>query len=120
MSKVNELLKREIITCVERNFEFTDVLVTIHEVDTAPNLRSATVYVGVIGDAAAAADVVRSLNKRHGYIQTEMMKRVTLRNTPCLTFVGDDSIERGVRVMSILDDLGEIELDEPEEGSAKL
>lgn len=114
ISKVNELLKREIITCVERSFEFTDVLVTIHGVETAPNLRSASVYVGVIGDKNAAQDVVRQLNRRKGFIQGEMMKRVILRNTPQLTFVADDSVERGVRVMDILDEIGEIELsDEP-------
>lgn len=112
ISKVNELLKREIITCVERNFEFTDLLVTIHHVETAPNLRSAQVYVGVIGDKNAASGVIRDLNRRRGFIQNEMMKRVVLRNTPQLTFVSDDSVERGVRVMNILDELGEIELGE--------
>ncbi len=114
ISKVNELLKREIITCVERNFEFPDLLVTIHAVDTAPNLRSAKVYVGVIGGADDARDVVTRLNRKRGFIQSEMMKRVVLRNTPQLTFITDDAVERGVRVVNILDELGEIEL--PEEG----
>ncbi|MDF1813243.1 MAG: 30S ribosome-binding factor RbfA [Verrucomicrobiales bacterium] len=114
ISKVNELLKREIITCVERNFEFPDVLVTIHAVDTAPNLRTAKVYVGVIGDANEAKNVVQKLNKKRGIIQNEMMKRVVLRNTPQLTFVGDNSVERGVHVLSILDEIGDIDLEEEE------
>lgn len=114
ISKVNELLKREIITCVERNFEFTDLLVTIHGVDTAPNLRTAKVYVGVIGDKIGAQSVLTKLNKKKGFIQNEMMKRVTLRNTPQLTFIGDNSVERGVHVLSILDELGDIELEEEE------
>lgn len=118
ISKVNELLKREIITCVERSFEFTDVLVTIHHVETAANLRSAQVFVGVIGDKDIAKGVVRDLNRRRGFIQNEMMKRVILRNTPQLTFVTDESVERGVRVMNILDELGEIEL-EDEDTTAK-
>ena len=112
ISKVNELLKREIVTCVERNFEFTDILVTIHHVETAPNLRSAQVYVGIIGDKNAAKGVIHDLNRRSGFIQNEMMKRVVLRNTPQLKFVSDDSVERGVRVMNILDELGEIDLDD--------
>ena len=37
------------------------------------------------------------------------MKRVVLRNTPRLTFVADDSVERGVRVLNILEELGDIE-----------
>lgn len=112
ISKVNELLKREIITCVERNFEFTDALVTIHAVDTAPNLKSAKVFVGIIGDEHQSRDIISRLNKKRGFIQNEMMKRVILRNTPQLTFVGDDSVERGVRVTAILDDIGEIDLDD--------
>ncbi|MDF1755906.1 MAG: 30S ribosome-binding factor RbfA [Verrucomicrobiales bacterium] len=114
ISKVNELLKREIITCVERNFEFSDILVTIHAVDTAPNLRTATVYVGVIGDKGKAKDAISQLNKKRGFIQNEMMKRVILRNTPMLTFVGDNSVERGVHVLSILDEIGDIDLEEEE------
>lgn len=105
ISKVNELLKREIITCIERNFEFPDLLVTIHAVDTAPNLKSAKVYVGIIGEKSVYGDVISKLNRKRGFIQSEMMKRVILRNTPQLTFIFDDSIERGVRVMNILDEL---------------
>ena len=114
ISKVNELLKREIITCVERSFEFSNVLVTIHGVDTSPNLRAAKVFVGVIGDEHQSKDVLSKLNKRHGFIQGEMMKRVKLRNTPQLTFVGDDSVERGHRVIDILDELASVETAEEE------
>lgn len=116
ISKVNELLKREIITCVERNFEFSNVLVTIHGVDTSPNLRSAKVFVGVIGDEHQTKDVLSRLNKRHGFIQGEMMKRIKLRNTPQLTFVADDSIERGHRVIDILDQLSSLDTAEEETG----
>ena len=115
ISKVNELLKREIITCVERHFEFNNVLVTIHAVDTAPNLKSAKVYVGVIGDEKQTKNVVSGLNRKRGMIQGEMMKRIILRNTPQLTFLTDEAVERGVRVVNILDELGEIDLPEVEE-----
>lgn len=118
ISKVNELLKREIINCVKKHFEFTDLLVTIHAVDTAPNLKSAKVYVGIVGDEERAKGVVATLNRKRGFIQSEMMKRVILRNTPQLTFLVDDSIERGVRVLNILDDLGEIDLGEDPESAS--
>ena len=48
MPKVNALLKREIGNCLEKNFEFPDILVTIHDVEVSPNLRNAIVFVGVI------------------------------------------------------------------------
>lgn len=116
LARINELLKREISACVERQFEFSDILVTIHDVDTAVDLRTAQVYVGTIGDAEKCRDAVKKLNAKHGMIQGIVMKRVVLRCTPVLHFKVDESIERGVRVLNILDEIGEIDLpDLPEE-----
>lgn len=117
IARVNELLKREISSCVEKSFEFPGQLVTIHAVETAADLKSAKVFVGVVGGAGSEAEgVVSRLNGRSGFIQNVVMKRVVLRNTPRLTFITDDSIERGVRVLNILDEIGEIgEIDSPDE-----
>ncbi len=108
LQRIGELLKREISTVVKRDFEFTDLLVTIQHVDVAPDLRTAKVFVGVFGDVEKRTAVISKLNKARGPIQSQMMKRVVLRNTPRLSFDLDDSIERGVRMVNILDDLGEI------------
>lgn len=114
MIRINELLKREISTCIEKYFEFPGVLVTIHAVETAEDLRAAQVFVGVIGAESEANGILRKLNGKRGYIQGIVMKRVVLRCTPILKFVADESIERGVRILNILDDIGEIVLpDEP-------
>jgi len=116
IARVNELLKREISTFVERNFEFPGVLVTIHGVNTAVDLKAALVFIGVIGSATDSKSIVDKLNRKRGMIQSAVMKRVVLRNTPQLTFKIDDSIERGVKVLDILDEIGEIDLpDEPGE-----
>lgn len=116
INRVNELLKREISGCIEKNFEFPDVLVTVHEVSTAVDLKTAQVFVGVIGSELETRSVVDRLNAKRGFIQNTVMKRVVLRNTPQLTFKTDTAIERGVRVLDILDDIGEIDLpDEPKD-----
>lgn len=116
INRVNELLKREISGCIEKNFEFPDVLVTVHEVSTAVDLKTAQVFVGVIGSESETRSVVDRLNAKRGFIQNTVMKRVVLRNTPQLTFKTDTAIERGVRVLDILDDIGEIDLpDEPKD-----
>ncbi len=116
LDRINELLKREISVCVEKSFEFPDVLVTIHAVDTTIDLKEAHVHVGVIGSPAQARSVVQKLNGRRGFIQSTVMKRVVLRNTPLLRFTLDDSVERGVRVLNLLDEIGDIELPEDPEG----
>lgn len=120
ISRVNELLKREISSCLEKNFEFPGILVTVHEVKVAHDLKTAQIFIGVIGSAGDKAGVLQKLNAKHGFIQNVVMKRVVLRNTPHFSFVSDDSIERGVRVLNILEELGEIDLpDEPEDGGRK-
>lgn len=114
LTRVNELLKREISTCIEKNFEFPDVLVTVHAVETAVDLRAAQVFIGVIGSESQSMGVMKKLNSKRGFIQSTVMKRVVLRNTPQLRFVMDDSVERGVKILNILDEIGEIDLpDEP-------
>lgn len=118
IARVNELLKREISTCVEKSFEFPGVLVTIHDVSTAPDLKSAQVFVGVIGNSGDAENVVSKLNAKRGFIQGVVMKRVVLRNTPQLNFLTDDSVERGVRVLNLLDEIGEIDLPDEDDGAA--
>ncbi len=119
MTRINELLKREISSCIEKLFEFPGVLVTIHAVETAEDLRSAQVFVGVIGSDSETGNVLKKLNAKRGYIQGTVMKRVTLRCTPLLKFIPDDSIERGVRILNILDDIGEIDLPDEPEGTTK-
>ena len=116
ISRVNELLKREISTCIEENFEFPGLLVTVHEVKVAQDLRAAQIFIGVIGADEEKAKVLQKLNHKHGFIQNVVMKRVVLRNTPHFSFVSDDSVERGVRVLNILEEIGEIDLpDDPDE-----
>ncbi len=105
MARVGELLKREIGSCIERNFEFREALVTVHAVDVAPNLRSANVFVGIIGEEQQKEKVLEELNKRRGMIQTQVFKRVTLKYSPQLTFLEDNSVERGVRLVNILDEI---------------
>lgn len=117
LSRINELMKREISAYIERSFEFPDVLVTIHDVETAIDLRSAMVHIGVIGTPDQTREVLRQLNNKRGVIQNAVVKRVVIRNTPQLTFLVDDSVERGVRILNILDEIGEIRDPEPGEVS---
>ncbi len=115
ISRVNELLKREISSYIERNFEFPNTLVTVHDVDVVHDFRAAKVYIGVIGTDGQTQVVLDKLNHKHGAIQNAVMKRVVLRQTPHLSFTVDDSVERGVRIMNILDEIGEIDLPDDED-----
>lgn len=116
LDRINELLRREISGCVEKNFEFPDVLVTIHGVETSVDLKDATVHVGVIGTPEQGRAVINKLGGKRGFIQSTVMKRVVLRSTPHLHFKLDDSVERGVRILNLLDEIGDIDLPDDPEG----
>ncbi|MCB1236841.1 MAG: 30S ribosome-binding factor RbfA [Verrucomicrobiae bacterium] len=105
LARVGELLKRELGRCIEREFDFTDALVTVHAVDVTPDLRSAHVFVGVVAEGRRQEEVLRRLASRRSHLQSQMMKRVVLKYTPQLHFHLDNSVERGVKVVGILDEL---------------
>jgi ribosome-binding factor A len=121
LDRINELLRREISACIEKHFEFPEVLVTVHDVETAVDLKNATVFIGVIGSPEQARAVLNRLNGKRGFIQGTVMKRVVLRSTPLLHFKVDDSVERGVRLLNLLDEIGDVDLPEdPESRTDKL
>ncbi|HEY5768675.1 MAG TPA: 30S ribosome-binding factor RbfA [Terrimicrobium sp.] len=109
IERVCEVLKRELGRIILRELTFTTPLVTISGVDITPDLKQAHVYVSALGNDAQRQDVLTVLEQNRGMLQAQVSKRVVLKHTPHLNFKLDDSIERGSRVLNILDDL---ELDE--------
>ncbi|MFN0127746.1 MAG: 30S ribosome-binding factor RbfA [Verrucomicrobiales bacterium] len=105
--RVAELMKHELADILSRDFEFGAALVTIHEVDLTPDFKQAHVYVGIIGREDYQADAIRKLQKGAHGISQKLSKRVILKNTPMLHFKHDDSVERGVRVLGIIEALDE-------------
>ena len=102
--RVRELLKREIGSVIARDYDF-DALVTVNDVDVTPDLRNGHVFLGIIGAEGAKKKIVSRLNHDHGSIQQRVFKRVTLKYSPKLHFKLDDSVERGVRTLSLIQEL---------------
>ena len=98
--RVNELLRRELSAIVTRELQFDGPLVTINDVDVTPDLKSAHVFVSVLGKGRGA--VMEKLEANRVMLQTQLSKHVVLKYTPHLVFTLDDSIERGTRVIEIL------------------
>ena len=111
MDRVNELLKREISSVLQRDFEWKGTLVTVNSVEVSQDLKDAKVYVGVLGGHEER--VIERLNGERGSIQSRVMKRVILKNTPVLRFVGDDSVVRGVDIVNLLDEVAELPVAPP-------
>lgn len=105
IQKVRELMRREISMIVERNYSFDGSLVTIHSAEPTHDLRQCFVYVGVIGKPHQQQAAIDKLTKERAFIQRDLYKRVKLRNSPQLFFRLDKSVERGVPLLNIIDNL---------------
>jgi ribosome-binding factor A len=108
LERVNEVLKRELSEIISREINFApQVLVTIPAVAVSPDLRQCHVFVSVIGEESQKARVMEQLEEHRTTMQREISRRVVLKYTPHLYFKLDDSIERGSRVLKIIQDLDE-------------
>ncbi len=117
--RVRELLKREIGEVIRRKFNVSDVgLITVNDVDVSGDLKSAAVFISILGNPDQQKRGLATLTEHRPRIQSLMAKAVVLKYTPTLRFIVDDSINRGNRVMQILDELEKtspVEPAQPEE-----
>jgi ribosome-binding factor A len=80
--------------------------VTVTGVKTSSDLRHARVYVSVLGDEEAREATLTGLRSAHGFLQGLLASELKLKHTPALTFFYDESIDRGMRISSLLDQPG--------------
>ena len=104
--RVGEILKRELSTAILREVPTDGTLITVNAVDVSPDLRNATVHVSILGTIGQQKQTLERLTQRRQLLQAECAKRVVLKFTPHLHFRLDASIERGTRVLDILEELG--------------
>jgi ribosome-binding factor A len=102
--RVNELLKRELSIAITRDLTFEGALVTVNQVDVTPDLKSAHVFVSVLGSETPFA-VTEKLKENRVMLQNELSRKVVLKYTPHLIFHLDDSTERGSRIIEILQEI---------------
>lgn len=79
-------------------------LISITRVDTTSDLRYCRVYVSAL-EKDDMAQVIRGLKSAAGYLRRELGRRVSLRYTPELQFIPDDSIDRGAKLIKMMEDL---------------
>jgi ribosome-binding factor A len=111
LQRVRELLKREIGEAIRREFLVSEAgLITVNDVDVKGDLKSATVFISILGTPDQQKRGFQMLNERRIRIQGLVCRAVVLKNTPTLKFIFDDSIVRGNRVLQIM---GELEKSAP-------
>lgn len=110
LTRVNELLKREIAEVLERNpvRGGSSMLVSITMVKCSVDLRNATVFVSVFGGGPeSGANVLKHLHHFRSDLQRKIAKDLGFKHTPVLSFKLDSRLAAGDRVLEILNDSGE-------------
>lgn len=104
IGRINEEIQRELATLI---FNVKDPrvrgMISITAVDTTPDLRYAKVFISVL-DKGDCQQVLKGLKSASGYLRRELGRSLTLRYTPELTFVPDDSIDQGAHILELLRD----------------
>lgn len=105
-ARVRELLKREIGEIIRREMPVAHAgLVTVNDVDVTNDLKSATVFIGIIGNSEQKKTAFDLLQSNRKHIQGLVGQSVVLKFTPHLRFVVDDALARGNKVLQILEEL---------------
>ena len=105
MRRVNEAL-REVLS--EGLGELKDPrigFVTVTGVETSPDLRHARVFVSVLGSERKREQSLAGLSAAHGVLQARVARQLRMKRTPQLRFEYDPSVERGVRMTQLIDEL---------------
>lgn len=101
--QVGDVVRAELARLLREDLRDPDIgFATITAVEMAPDLRSAKVFVSVLGDAAAFPRAVAALNKASGHLRGIVGRNCGLRFAPELRFVEDHGIERGARIEELL------------------
>ena len=104
---INMEVQRQLCTIISRGIKDPRVspMTTVVAVEVAPDLKTAKAYVSVLGDEEAQKNTLAGLKSAEGYIRRELARTVNLRNTPQIKFVVDQSIEYGVNMSKLIDDV---------------
>ncbi len=82
-----------------------DPMTSVVSVEVAPDLKTAKVYISVLGDEESRKATCEGLRSAAPFLRSQLAHSINLRNTPELTFVMDQSIEYGVRMSKLIDDV---------------
>ena len=105
--RVSEDIKREIVAVMRdlKDPRVNGKMLTVVRVDVSSDASFAKVYVSALEGIETAQDAVKGLNGAAGFVRGEVTRRLRLRKSPELKFIADDSVEHGMKIFKMLDDI---------------
>ena len=106
-TRVNAEVQRELSNIIRGGIKDPRIspLTSVVAVEVAPDLKTCKAYISVLGDSEAQKATLAGLKSAEGYIRRELAHTVNLRNTPEIRFILDQSIEYGVHMSKIIDEV---------------
>jgi ribosome-binding factor A len=106
-SRINEEVQKEVSRLIRLEIKDPriDSMTSVVAVEVAPDLKHAKIYISVLGDEESRQNTYQGLRSAAPFMRSQLAKRINLRNTPELTFVMDQSIEYGVKMSKLIDEV---------------
>jgi ribosome-binding factor A len=116
--RLNHLLRQEITDLLQREAKDPrlSVMVSVTHVSVSPDLRYAKVFVSVLGTEEEKKGLLAGLHAASGFLRRELSSRLSLRYTPDLSFVYDDTMEQAGKVLQLIDQVSSSEAETQETG----
>lgn len=106
-TRINGEVKKELSILISREIKDPRInpMTSVVDVEVAPDLKTAKVYISVMGDDESKKDTLQGLKSASSYMRGQLARTLNLRNTPELTFILDNTIEYGVNMARLIDEV---------------
>ncbi|MCI8829710.1 MAG: 30S ribosome-binding factor RbfA [Lachnospiraceae bacterium] len=106
-TRINMEVQRELSEIIRGGLKDPRIhpMTTVVSVEVTPDLKYCKAYISVLGDEESGKDTIKGLKSAEGYIRRELARRINLRNTPEMKFILDQSIEYGVAMSHLIDEV---------------
>lgn len=107
LTKINNEVMRALSNIIRSEIKDPRInpMTSVVAAEVSPDLKVCKAYISVLGDEKSQQDTIKGLKSAEGYIRTLLAKNVNLRNTPQITFILDQSIEYGVNMSKLIDEV---------------
>ena len=106
-TRINGEVQKQLSTIIRNEIKDPRIhpMTSVMAVEVAPDLKTCKAYISVLGEKEAKEATIKGLNSAEGYIRRQLAKNLNLRNTPEIRFILDESIEYGVNMSKLIDDV---------------
>ncbi len=107
LTRISNEVMRELSNIIRTEIKDPRIapLTSVVAAEVAPDLKTCKAYISVLGDDKACQETMEGLRSAEGYIRSQLARSVNLRNTPEIKFILDKSIEYGVNMSKLIDEL---------------